>query len=413
MNTLARQILPPPADAPPVASTERPIPDLVRTAQLLSPVSARVSSAVAAVALPDAAQRALLGALEGSAWSLRSWATDEGFLRERDSLHAPVDMVAVADGETSVSLHERLRALRTPLGGVALPVVVFARGRDAVAVLDADERLFCEVVDVDTPRDELAYRVERLLALHQHHTSVVDANRIVEENAELLRQIATQERQARKTKSAAIFALSKLAESRDPETGEHLARMREYCLALARVLAAHPKFSAQLTPTWIESLCEASPLHDVGKVGIPDRILLKPGPLTAEEFEIMKAHTTIGADTLHEVARDFPGNEFIDLGVEIARHHHERWDGTGYPHRLAGEQIPLSARILAVGDVYDALTSRRVYKDAFSHAESRKLIVNGRGSQFDPDVVDAFLACETEFIVIRAQFVDMPKTLIS
>ena len=205
---------------------------------------------------------------------------------------------------------------------------------------------------------------------------------------------------------AAIFAMSKLAESRDPETGEHLDRMREYCVILARQLSALPRYREIIDQTFQDNLYAASPLHDIGKVGIPDEILRKPGRLTPEEWAIMRTHSSIGGDTLREVDRQYPGNAFIRTGIEIAESHHERWDGSGYPHGLRGERIPLVARILALADVYDALTSRRCYKEAFPHEQSREIILAESGRHFDPDVVQAFLAREQEFTQVRRFFRD-------
>ncbi len=196
-----------------------------------------------------------------------------------------------------------------------------------------------------------------------------------------------------------IFALSRLAESRDHETGAHLERLREYCRVLARVLAASGQFP-DIDERFIDDLYTASPLHDIGKVGIPDHVLQKPGKLTAQEFDVMKAHAVIGAETLRAVDREHPGNGFIRLGIEVAESHHERWDGSGYPYGLSGDAIPLSARILALADVYDALRSRRCYKPAQSHAETRALILAQRGKHFDPRIVDGFLAVEHAFEAI-------------
>lgn len=203
-----------------------------------------------------------------------------------------------------------------------------------------------------------------------------------------------------------IFATSKLAESRDPETGEHLERMREYCRVLAEQLARSSKYAKLIDQQFIDDIYAASPLHDIGKVGIRDAILQKPGALTDEEREVMNTHTTIGADTLRQVGERFPGNSFAKIGIEIAQSHHERWDGSGHPHGLAGEKIPLTARILTLADVYDALRSKRVYKDAFSHEKSWEIILEERGKHFDPDVVDAFLASEQAFQEIRERFQD-------
>jgi len=204
----------------------------------------------------------------------------------------------------------------------------------------------------------------------------------------------------------AIFAMSKLAESRDPETGEHLERMREYCRLLAQVLSKHDKYSAVIDRNFIDNIYSASPLHDIGKVGVPDAILTKPGKLTDEDWVIMKTHPLIGAETLREVDREHPGNSFIKIGIEIAEAHHEKWDGSGYPHGLKGEAIPLPARILALGDVFDALSSRRCYKEAFPNEKVVEIILAGSGQHFDPDVVDAFLEVQDEFVRVRECFKD-------
>ncbi len=200
-----------------------------------------------------------------------------------------------------------------------------------------------------------------------------------------------------------ILAMSKLAESKDPETGAHLERMQEYCRALANNLSKQPKYREFVDSDFIEALYCAAPLHDIGKVGIPDSILLKPGKLSEEEFEVMKSHTSIGASTLLAVNEKYPGNQFVWMGIEIAQSHHEKWDGSGYPDGLVGLEIPLSARILALSDVYDALTSKRCYKEKFSHEKAKNLILEGAASHFDPEVVDAFLNMEDEFIRIRRE----------
>lgn len=205
---------------------------------------------------------------------------------------------------------------------------------------------------------------------------------------------------------AAIYAMSRLAESKDPETGAHLERMREYCRLLSRQLARTPAYADEIDVRFIETIYAASPLHDIGKVGVPDHVLLKPGKLDAREWDLMRTHTVIGAETLRAVYQQFGPNDFVRMGIDIAESHHEKWDGSGYPMGLAGDDIPLPARILALGDVYDALTSRRCYKEPFSHAISRALVVEGRGRHFDPHVVDAFLATEDEFIRIRRHYQD-------
>jgi len=206
-----------------------------------------------------------------------------------------------------------------------------------------------------------------------------------------------------KTKNAVIFGLAKLAESRDNDTGEHLERIRIYVTILAEDLAlTRPEFDQ----SFIHDLALASSLHDVGKVGIPDSILLKPGRLSPEERGIMEIHTLIGGECLDAIQARLGDNDFMSIARQIAYYHHERWDGTGYPHALKKDEIPLVARIVAVADVYDALTSKRPYKKAMTHAESKEIIMAGSGKHFDPEIVEAFLRHEEEFeaISLRQQF---------
>jgi putative two-component system response regulator len=225
-------------------------------------------------------------------------------------------------------------------------------------------------------------------------------------NALLEERVRAQISQISTAQLAAIYAMSRLAESKDPETGAHLERMREYCRLLSQQLARTPAYAGEIDARFIDTIYAASPLHDIGKVGVPDQVLLKPGKLDAREWGLMRTHTVIGAETLRAVYQQYGPNDFVRMGIDIAESHHEKWDGSGYPMGLAGDDIPLPARILALGDVYDALTSRRCYKEPFAHADSRALIVDGRGRHFDPHVVDAFLATEDEFIRIRRYYQD-------
>jgi putative two-component system response regulator len=206
---------------------------------------------------------------------------------------------------------------------------------------------------------------------------------------------------------AIIVAMASMAETRDQETGNHIRRTQNYVRALARHLQTHPRFAAELSDEAIELLYRSAPLHDIGKVGIPDRILLKPGNLDREEFEIMKMHAVYGRDTIMLVERHIGGsNSFLMFAREIAHSHQEKWDGSGYPQNLAGEQIPLSARLMAVADVYDALISKRVYKPAFTHEQALDVMRKGRGSHFDPDVLDAFFEIEPKFAQIAIAYAD-------
>ena len=212
-----------------------------------------------------------------------------------------------------------------------------------------------------------------------------------------------------------IRALAHLAETRDPETGNHLQRTQNYVQILANQLRTHPRFSDVLTPYFIDLFVRSAPLHDIGKVGIPDSILLKNGRLTPEEMDIMKTHARLGSDAIEQVERDLNQSvKFLSIAKEVARWHHERWDGSGYPDGLVGEAIPISARLMAVADVFDAITSRRIYKGAMPTDQARDIIVAGRGSLFDPDVVSAFIARYEDFEAValgyreRAETPEMP-----
>lgn len=210
------------------------------------------------------------------------------------------------------------------------------------------------------------------------------------------------------TRDVAVFALAKLAESRDPETGEHLERLRGYSQILAEELHDHGPYRDQIDERFLEDLYRSSPLHDIGKVGIPDAILRKPGRLTPAEFEIMKQHTTIGAEALEQAMQLTGCGGFLAMAVEIARCHHERFNGTGYPCGLSGKAIPLPARIVALADVYDALTSVRVYKDAYPPEQARAMILDEEGQHFDPAVVDAFRARFADMLEVRATIDSRP-----
>lgn len=237
----------------------------------------------------------------------------------------------------------------------------------------------------------------------------VERARLIRQNEEyrrdLERMVLEQTVEIRQTRDMALLTLAKLAESRDSITGQHLERMAAYSRRLAEELAGGP-YQTQIGNEFVEHLFKSSPLHDIGKVGIPDAILRKPGPLDEGERAIMRTHPQIVGDTLRQVIELYSGRTFLAMGMEIAYHHHERWDGRGYPWGLAGERIPLSARVVALADAYDAITSTRPYKSGFDHQEAVRRIVVDRGRHFDPVVVDAFLACHRDFAAIRASLLD-------
>lgn len=209
-----------------------------------------------------------------------------------------------------------------------------------------------------------------------------------------------------------ILAMASLAEIRDVDTGNHVRRTQYYVKALAEHLAEHPRFSSFLTPENVKLIFKSAPLHDIGKVGIPDHILLKQGRYAPHEFEIMKQHPSLGRQAI-EQAEQVLGVEvsFLRFAKDIAQSHHEKWDGSGYPQGLAGEEIPIPARLMALADVYDALISRRIYKPGLTHEQAKKIICDGTNSHFDPDVINAFLEIEEQFQAIARQYADNDSDL--
>jgi len=231
--------------------------------------------------------------------------------------------------------------------------------------------------------EEVKARVETHLHLHKLQLGLED-------------QVERQVKEIVELQMGMIFGLAKLAEARDSDTGRHLERIQILCKRFSEELGKDPRFADQIDDKFCDMIFHASPLHDIGKVAIEDSVLLKPGKLTAEEFEKMKLHTVIGATTLEEVQNRFPNNAFLNMGIQIARWHHEKWDGSGYPDGLSGEMIPICARIMSIVDVYDAIRSKRVYKDPISHEEACKIIVSEQGSHFDPAIIDVFILLQNE-----------------
>ena len=225
-------------------------------------------------------------------------------------------------------------------------------------------------------------------------------------NLRLEQRIVEQVKAVTASQLATIFALAKLAETRDDDTGQHIDRVQTFARRLGEGMRELGLQAAQLTSTFIENLYQTASLHDIGKVGTPDAILCKPGKLTPEEFVEMRKHCELGARTLAAVLERHPDNQFLRMGVEVARSHHEWWDGTGYPDGLRGTTVPLSARIVALADFYDALTSKRCYRSPISHEVTCRMIQTGSGTHFDPDVATAFADLEGEFHRIRREMHD-------
>ncbi|VVC84172.1 Pole remodelling regulatory diguanylate cyclase [Sideroxydans sp. CL21] len=246
-----------------------------------------------------------------------------------------------------------------------------------------------------------------MLSLRQRFENETLAQQLASINDVLEHKVEERTAEVAQVRDVTIMAMASLAETRDNETGNHLKRTQKYMRALAIRLRDHLRFQDFLTEDNIESLYKLAPLHDIGKVGIPDAILLKQGKLTAEEFEIMKTHPTLGGNAIAMAESGLPTpNRFLHIAREIATGHHEKWDGSGYPLGLKGDAIPISARLMAVADVYDALISRRIYKQPFSHTDAVAFILQGHGKHFDPDVADAFLAIQEEFRLIAEKYQD-------
>ncbi|CAN7652607.1 two-component system response regulator [Pseudoduganella sp. LjRoot289] len=244
-------------------------------------------------------------------------------------------------------------------------------------------------------------RVKTQLSMKRVHDFLRDQNHFLETEVE------QRTREVAALQDVTIHTMASLAETRDSETGNHIRRTSWYVKALAEKLRDHPRFSHFLDDKNIELLFKSAPLHDIGKVGIPDRILLKPGRFEPHEMEIMKTHTTLGRDAIIAAEKELGVEvDFLKFAKEIAYGHQEKWDGSGYPEGLAGDAIPISARLMAVADVYDALISRRVYKEGMSHEAAVAIIAEGRGKHFDPDMVDAFLAILDQFVDIAKRYAD-------
>lgn len=311
------------------------------------------------------------------------------------------DLILLDIQMSGMSGYEVCREIKAHPRTASIPVI-FLTALNA----DADETYGFEVGAVDFVHKPInpaiiRARVATHLNLKEARDQLSNQNRILED--------LVQERTAEliKTQALTIHALASLAEARDNETGNHILRTQHYVKRLAEQLSSDTRFKTVLSDDIIATLYKSAPLHDIGKVGIPDRILLKPGRLDHDEFEIMKQHATIGAEAIAAAEKQAgSGNCFLQTAREIAQFHHEKWDGSGYPQGLQGSEIPLSARLMAIADVYDALVSKRIYKPPFSHEKAVSIILEGRGSHFDPDMTDAFAALQQEFHQIAQRFSD-------
>jgi putative two-component system response regulator len=356
----------------------------------------------------------VLAALLGAEFRVRVANSGERALK---SVHmAPVpDLILLDVMMPEMDGYAVLKALRDDPATRDIPVI-FVTAMSA----DEDEEFGLALGAVDYVTKPI--RAAILQARVRTHLELKRARDVLaNQNVYLEHEVRRRMRENELIKAISLNALAALAEKRDNETGNHLHRTQAYIEALMHHLESHPDFGAQLDPLTQELIAKAAPLHDIGKVGIPDAILLKPGRLTPDEFEIMKTHSQIGADALGDAiqrvltregaradAPEAPSRSlaFLETARQIARCHHERWDGTGYPAGLAGEAIPLPGRLMAIADVYDALSCKRHYKEAFAPERVRAIMVNGRGSHFDPRLLDAFLQLEDVFLSIAEQYRD-------
>ena len=313
----------------------------------------------------------------------------------------PPDLILLDIMMPGMDGYEVCRQLKLQAATRDIPVIFLTACADAEAERAGLEAGAVDYVTKPFNPPVLLARVRTHLALKAHTDFLRDKSSFLEA------EVDKRTREIQAIQDVTIHTLASLAETRDSETGNHIRRTQFYVKALARRLCENPGLAAILTPRYIEMLFKSAPLHDIGKVGIPDSILLKPGRLSPDEFEIMKTHTTLGRQAI-EHAEQLLGMQvdFLSMSKDIAQSHQEKWDGSGYPQQLAGDAIPLSARLMALADVYDALISRRIYKPAMSHAQAAEIIVAGRGQHFDPDVVDAFLAIQDEFQAIARRFSD-------
>ena len=333
--------------------------------------------------------RVLLQLLKHQGYKVR--AAPNGKLALQAAASDPPDLILLDIMMPEMDGYEVCRRLKQDEQLREIPVVFLSALGETLDKVRAFDAGGVDYVTKPFQFEEVRARVEIHLRMRGLQVQLEAHNRQLQDRVE------EQVREISDSQMATIVALARLAESRDKGTGKHIERVQIYCRLLATCLREHPARQEKVNEAFIENIFRASPLHDIGKVAIRDSILLKPGPLTPSEFDEMKSHTTLGAQTLEEVQKAYPKNGFVRMGIEIARSHHERWDGTGYPHGLAGTAIPLSARIMAVADSYDAARSRRFYKPALPHAECCAAIYRRSGTYLDPVVVEAFGAVEVRF----------------
>ncbi len=313
----------------------------------------------------------------------------------------PPDLILLDVMIPAMDAYEVCRRLKQEPFTRDIPVIFLTAKTDT-----ADEEMGLQLGAVDYITKPISPPIV-LARVETHLRLKASADFLRDKAAVLEQQVAERTREIIAVQDATILALVSLAETRDLDTGNHIRRTQHYVRVLAEHLHNHPRFASTLTDAYITTLFKSAPLHDIGKVGIPDRILLKPGKFEPDELEIMKTHTVLGRETIEHAEREL-GIEvgFLRCAKEIAQNHHEKWNGSGYPNGIGGDEIPICARLMAVADVYDALISHRVYKEGMSHEAAAEIIVGGRGGHFDPDVVAAFQATSPQLQAIALRYGD-------
>lgn len=315
----------------------------------------------------------------------------QGQLALNAALEDPPDLILLDIMMPTMDGFEVCRRLKASEHLRDIPVIFISALDDKANKIEAFSKGGVDYVTKPFQEAEICARVETHLKLRLSQIELKKTNDSLQALVEAkVKEIAD-------SQMATLVAISNLSEFRDDDTGRHVERTRTFCRILAEKLMENPRYAFHINNEFVRDIYHAAPLHDIGKIGIPDNILLKPGKLTPSEFEIMKTHTSIGAVTLQRVLNSYPNNSFIEMGMAITKFHHEKWNGTGYPDGLKGDEIPLSARIMALADVYDALRSKRPYKKEFSHEESVVFIREGIGIHFDAGIGKAFLSINEQF----------------
>ncbi len=343
---------------------------------------------------------ALMSELLGERYRVKVANSGERALKAAQSDPVP-DLVLLDIMMPGMDGYEVCRQLKASAATQGIPVIFLTARADT-----EDERKGFELGAVDYITKPVSPPIVQA-RVHTHLALKATADFLRDKSAYLEREVALRTLEVQAIQDVTIMAMASLAETRDDETGNHIRRTQLYVKALAERLRTHPRFEAVLNSHMIELLYKSAPLHDIGKIGVSDAILLKPGKLTDSEFETIKQHTVLGRKAIEGAERRLGMRvRFLNVAKDIACSHHERWDGAGYPMGLAGDAIPVPARLMAVADVYDAVISHRVYKTAGTHEQACGSIVKGRGTQFDPDVVDAFIDIADDFRSIALNYPD-------